>query len=113
MLRGHAFFDDIWEKNSKNCSNELKCTANVQSWFTNKLRHLSVASTSKWLFWDFFEKSYNHRQLSVKKGNNYHIQHKNWENLEIMKNIFQNDRQISVVLTQSNDFSVNTATDLT
>ena len=30
-----------------------------------------------------------------------------------MKNIFQNHRQISVVLTQSNYFSVNSVTELT
>ena len=61
----------------------------------------------------FFEKCYNHRHLYVKIANNYNIQQKNWENLEIMKNIFQNHRQISVVWTQSNYFSVNSATDLT
>ena len=97
----------------KSMATSLRYTANVQSWFTDKLRHLSVASTSKWLFWDFFEKCYNHRQQSVKIANNYHIQHKNWENSEIIKNIFQNHRQISVVLTQSNYFSVNSATELT
>ena len=85
---------------------------NVQSWFTDKLRHLSVASTSKWLFWDMFEKCYNHRHLSVKIANNCHIQHKNWENLKILKNVFQNHKQISVVLTQSDYFSFNSATEL-
>ena len=74
---------------------------------------MSLASTSKWLFWDFFEKCYNHRQLSVKTANNYNIQQKNWENFEVMKNIFQNYWQISVVWTQSNYFSVNSATELT
>ena len=38
---------------------------------------------------------------------------KNWENFGIMKNIFQNHRQISVVLTQSYYFSVNSAVELT
>ena len=61
----------------------------------------------------FFEKCYNHRQLSVKITNDYNIQQKNWENLEIIKNILQNDRQISVVRTQSNYFSVNSANGLT
>ena len=61
----------------------------------------------------FFEKCYNHRQLSVKIANSYNIQQKNWENLVVMKNIFQNHRQISVVWTQSNYFSVNSAIDLT
>ena len=84
-------------------------TANFQSWFTEKLRYSSVASTSIWLFWDCFEKCYNHRQSSVKIANDYNIQQKNWENLEIMKNIFQNHRQISVGWTQSDDFSVNSA----
>ena len=88
-------------------------TANDQSWFTDKLRYLYVASTSKWLFWDLFEKCYNHRQLSVKIANSYQIQHKNWENLEIMKIISKNHKQISVVLAQSNYFSVNSATELT
>ena len=60
-----------------------------------------------------FEKCYNHRQLFVKIANDYHIQNKNWENLEIMKNIFQNHRQIFVLLTQSNYFSVNSATEIT
>ena len=68
-------------------------------------------STSQWLF--SVLKCYNYRQLFVKIANNYYIQHKNWENLEIMKNIFQNHRQISAVLTQSNYFSVNLATELT
>ena len=49
----------------------------------------------------------------MKIASDYDIQHKNWKNLEIMKNIFQNHRQISVVWTQSNYFSVNSATDLT
>ena len=90
----------------------MSYTANVQSWFTDKLKHLPVASTSKWLFWDLFEKCYNHRQLSVKIANSYQIQHKNWENLEIIKSIFQNHRQIFVELTQSNYFSVNSANEL-
>ena len=50
----------------------------------------------------------------MKIANIYNIQQKkNWENLGIMENIFQNDRQKSVVWTQSNYFSVNSATDLT
>ena len=60
-----------------------------------------------------FEKCYTHRQLSVKIASNYHIQNKNYENLEIMKNIFQNHWQIFVVLTQSNYFSVNSVTEVT
>ena len=50
--------------------------------------------------------------MSVKITNNYNIQQKKWENLEIMKNIFQNHRQILVVWTQSNYFPVNSATEL-
>ena len=84
--------------------------ANVQSWFTNKLRHLSVPSLSKRLFWYFFETYYTY---SVKVTNDYHIQHKNWENLDIIKNTLQKHKQISVVLTQSNYFSVDSATELT
>ena len=38
---------------------------------------------------------------------------RNWENFEIMKNIFQNHGQISAVWGQSNYFSANTATELT
>jgi len=61
----------------------------------------------------FFEKCYYHRQLFVKIANDYHIQRKNWETLEIMKNISKNHRQISVILTQSNYFSVSSASELT
>ena len=43
----------------------------------------------------------------------YNAQQNNWENFEVVKNIFQNHWQISVVWTQSNYFSVNSATDLT
>ena len=58
----------------------------------------------------FFEKCYNHRQLFVKIANNYNIQQKNWENFWIMKNIFQNHRQIFVVWAKVNNFSVNSGT---
>ena len=61
----------------------------------------------------FFEKCFNQRQLAVKIANNFKIQQKNWETLGIMKNIFKNHKQISVVLAQSNYFSVNSATELT
>ena len=61
----------------------------------------------------FFEKWHNHRQLTEKIANNYHIQQKNSENLEIMKKIFKHHKQISVVLAQSNYFSVKSATELT
>ena len=61
----------------------------------------------------FFEKCYNHRQLFVKIANNYNTQQKNWVNYEIIKIIFQNHRQISVVLTKSNYFSLDSATELT
>ena len=51
--------------------------------------------------------------MFVKISSNYNIQWKNWEDYGIMKNIFQNRRQIFVVWTQSNYFSVNSATNLT
>ena len=55
----------------------------------------------------------NHRQIFLKIANIYNIQQENFENLGIMKNIFQNHRQISVVWTQSNYLSLNLATDAT
>ena len=58
---------EILENWEMNCN---KCIANVQSWFINKLRHLLTIL--------------NHIHLFVKIANNYEIQHKNWENLEII-----------------------------
>ena len=62
-------------------------TANVYSSITDKLMHLSVASTLKCLFWDFLELCDNYRQISVELTNNKNTQRKNWENFEIMKKI--------------------------
>ena len=62
-------------------------TANVQSLTSVKLTHLSVTSTSMYLFWDL-EKRYNHRQCFVKTAENWYSQQKNWENFEVMKNVY-------------------------
>ena len=53
------------------------------------------------------------RQLCVKIANNYNIQQKNWESFEVMINIFQNHKQMSVVWTQRNNSSVNSAGQMT
>ena len=70
-------------------------TANVQSWIIDKLKYLYVASILR-----FFEKCYSHRQLSVKTANDWNTQQKNWENLENMKNIYQNQNKYLVAISQ-------------
>ena len=76
-------------KSGERKENDLVCfnghTANVYSSITDKLMHLSVASTLKCLFWDFLELCDNYRQISVELPNNKNTQRKNWENFEIMK----------------------------
>ena len=71
--------------------------------------HLSVAPTSKCLFWDFLELCDNHRQIPVKLTNNKNTQRKNWENFEIMKKNSQNHRQISVISAKSDYFQLDSA----
>ena len=63
-------------------------------------------------FLRFFEKWYNHRQLSVKIANKHNTQQNNCVHYEIMKHIFQNCRYISEVLKDINYFSVTLATEI-
>ena len=88
---------------------KIDYTANVYSSITDKLMHLSVASTLKCLFWDFLELCDNYRQISVELPNNKNTQRKNWENFEIMKKNSQNYRQISVISAKSDYFQLDSA----
>ena len=45
----------------------------------------------------------------MKTANNYNTERNKWENSDIMKSIFQYHRQMSVVWTKINHFSVNSA----